>query len=58
MVIHQEVGSRQDKKKSTAVSNVKSREAAYELLHQLIKNSGTLMKKFLEEQLSPLIQTI
>ena len=40
------------------MKNNKSREAAYELLHQLIKNSTTLMKTFLETQLQPLISTI
>lgn len=56
-MIHQQKGSRNDKKKVQAPNN-KSRECAYELLHQLVGNSGTLMKKFLEEQLVPLIQTI
>ena len=40
------------------MQNNKSREAAYGLLHQLIKNSTTLMKTFLETQLQPLIATI
>jgi len=57
IVIQQQKGSRNDKKKIQAPNN-KSRECAYELLHQLVGNSGTLMKKFLEEQLVPLIQTI
>ena len=42
------VGSRSDKKKAAAPNN-KSREAAYELLHLLIKNSTTLMKAFLDD---------
>ena len=57
IVLYQQKGSRTDKKK-TAVQNNKSREAAYELLHQLIKNSTALMKTFLNEQLVPLITTI
>ena len=57
VVIQQQVGSRKDKKKATVQNNT-SREAAYELLHQLIKNSTTLMKTFLETQLQPLIATI
>lgn len=57
VVIHQQVGTRSDRKTATA-SNVKSRQAAYELLHQLIKNSSALMKQFLDRQLMPLIVTI
>lgn len=57
VVIQQKSGSRCDKKKSAAPNN-KSREAAYDLLHQLIKNSTTLMGKFLDDQLVPLISTI
>jgi len=57
IVIYQQKGSRNDKKKVAAPNN-KSREAAYELLHQLIKNSTALMKTFLDENLSPLISTI
>ena len=54
IIIQQQVGSRTDKKKTSAPNN-KSREAAYELLHMMIKNSTTLMKGFLEAQLVPLI---
>ena len=57
IVLQQQIGSRNDTKKAAAPNN-KSREAAYELLHQLIKNSTTLMKTFLESQLVPLIKTI
>ena len=57
MVIQQQIGSRTDKKKATAPNN-RSREAAYELLHQLIKGSSTLMKTFLDQNLVPLIMTI
>ena len=57
IVLSQQKGSRSDKKKAAAPNN-KSREAAYELLHQLIKNSAALMKTFLDEQLTPLISTI
>ena len=44
--------------KKATVANNKSREAAYELLHQLIKNSTTLMKNFLDSNLVPLITSI
>ena len=54
IIIQQQIGSRTDKKKAAAPNN-KSREAAYELLHMMIKNSTTLMKGFLEGQLVPLI---
>lgn len=57
VVLQQQSGSRTDAKKTAAPTN-KSREAAYELLHQLIKNSSTLMTTFLDSQLLPLIQTI
>ena len=49
IVIQQQKGSRNDKKKKVQAPNNKSREAAYELLNQLVKNSATLLKKFLEE---------
>ena len=56
-MINPQIGSRTDKKKASAPNN-KSREAAYELLHQLIKGSTNLMKTFLEANLVPLILTI
>mgnify|MGYP000162106951 CR=1 FL=1 len=41
--------SKDSKKKKQSTSSNKSREAAYVLLHKLIKGSTTLMKSFLQE---------
>ena len=40
------------------MTNNKSREAAYDLLNQLIQNSGYLMSKFINQQLVPLIKEV